>query len=904
MSNTLESLQTVAKYLARFSEQIKILNNSGEFSLNIVAENILIELFNETLGGNYVNVNNTIGRNFPGIDLLDKNNKIAIQITSQASLSKIKKTISSFFDNDLHTIANQLFVYVITDRQAKYSQVAIDKHINDCIQKLIKKRKVKSKSEVQFKFSGLDNVWDKKNFHDKLQAAANIDQQIRVAFYLQKQFGIIEEKANLKKYYQSLKNQYYDIVMNDDKGMTLNEVYVEPLFEVFRHSMHPLPKQESSEDFIGIKNISLNKYIVENLLNNVSIIPNLKKSNISIVLGYPGQGKTSFCKKVLNDYINTDNQKNIFFVKLKDITDGKNFVESPLTILLDFVCTQSEQNISKQSLKKSILILDGLDELYMKESMRLDDVERLCRELRRETESNKELKIIITSRYGYLETEKLIKDDILIFQLSSFNLNQQLEWLNKYLRFHPETWLSKEKIKALYPKKKYDENYLAELMGQPILLHLIATLNNEIGKDTTRSVVYNQLFTELIERNYSIDGPLENLRNFNKDDIRQLIREIAFGIHINGGDFISKKDALTLKGVQKYLNKFPNKDFKENLKGVMISFYFKESEKGVNEKSYAIEFLHRSFYEYMTAEKIVSTIEDKFLNKDQRGGYILEDDARALALFQELFSKEFSNEIVDNISELIDRIEITRKRELANRLFGFFEYSLKKDFLGDYNSEISDEPINIALNTFLGYWHFLMGLDENKNYLKNHYCGQKVANNLRILMNGYYSVSHRMNISNQDFTGLNLQNIYVIGSGGCVNTVFENAELGNSQFIDQYLNRVNLSNMGESYNVRFYDCTLIDCDLSGTSISGWVFENCSFHNVNFSSTEISSTQFINCKIIKGRKKDFQSIEGDRESLKSFLRIGARKYTNKVEVTFYQNGKFEVETISDFNSFLK
>jgi len=39
-------LQNIAKYLARFSEEVELLNNIGDFSINIHAENMLVTLLN------------------------------------------------------------------------------------------------------------------------------------------------------------------------------------------------------------------------------------------------------------------------------------------------------------------------------------------------------------------------------------------------------------------------------------------------------------------------------------------------------------------------------------------------------------------------------------------------------------------------------------------------------------------------------------------------------------------------------------------------------------------------------------------------------------------------------------------------------------------------------------------
>ena len=55
--NRQETLFRISQLLARFTEQVKILNSNGEFSINIHAENILINILNTIYACNLKNVN-------------------------------------------------------------------------------------------------------------------------------------------------------------------------------------------------------------------------------------------------------------------------------------------------------------------------------------------------------------------------------------------------------------------------------------------------------------------------------------------------------------------------------------------------------------------------------------------------------------------------------------------------------------------------------------------------------------------------------------------------------------------------------------------------------------------------------------------------------------------------------
>ena len=60
-------------------------------STNVVAETILCGLLNRMYDWNLVNAN-SISQNYPGVDLIDERNNIAVQVTSPSSRSPSPKS--------------------------------------------------------------------------------------------------------------------------------------------------------------------------------------------------------------------------------------------------------------------------------------------------------------------------------------------------------------------------------------------------------------------------------------------------------------------------------------------------------------------------------------------------------------------------------------------------------------------------------------------------------------------------------------------------------------------------------------------------------------------------------------------------------------------------------------------
>lgn len=122
-----ELLLLISKYFSRFCEQVRILNANGEFSINIHAENILIKILDIIYDSDFENVNYAEGKNYDSIDLRDKGSKFSIQITATSAIKKIKDTLTTYLQNGHQKTYNKLYILILTGRQEKYSQEAINK---------------------------------------------------------------------------------------------------------------------------------------------------------------------------------------------------------------------------------------------------------------------------------------------------------------------------------------------------------------------------------------------------------------------------------------------------------------------------------------------------------------------------------------------------------------------------------------------------------------------------------------------------------------------------------------------------------------------------------------------------------------------------------------------------------
>lgn len=109
-------LKDIAENLALLSREVSILNAVNLYDINIIAEDFFPGLLNLIYGYELKNVNH-LEKNAPAIDLVDAKNRIAIQVTSDNSSTKIKHTIEEFNKNQAYQLYDRLVVLILTQKK-------------------------------------------------------------------------------------------------------------------------------------------------------------------------------------------------------------------------------------------------------------------------------------------------------------------------------------------------------------------------------------------------------------------------------------------------------------------------------------------------------------------------------------------------------------------------------------------------------------------------------------------------------------------------------------------------------------------------------------------------------------------------------------------------------------------
>ena len=579
----------------------------------------------------------------------------------------------------------------------------------------------------------------KQHFLALMEKSEIVFQKLRL--YL-KSDSYAEMKEVLKKeaYRNQLKGYYTEPVWGDTEGMRLMDIYVEPHFEVHSYCFDKDDERirSRSDNFIKVeyKPQSLH-YFVDDWLHRKQVLElQSEKSNILFLFGYPGQGKTSFCKRLLFDTYTGDKalDKALHLIRLRDIGNVGDLLKNPAHVLREHIDEErdTKEKLSKKKFLKSVWLLDGLDELHQQNNLPQSSIENFCVKLIDLAAHNEHLQIIVTSRFGYIDLKRLKKEEALLLQLQTFNLEQQLQWLDNYQRFYPNCKLTPQKLQSIHQGE--DEKYerLQELTNQPILLQMLASSDYEIDEDAYLTDIYQKLFSIVIDRKWE-KSKLRKIKGLQPAVLHAFLQDIAFEIFQSPHEYLHKSRVEQLPYVKRFKAQLQENHLNSVLKGLMLAFYMKEVPRHTEDArpqeernyDYAIEFLHKSLQEYLTAEKIWRDLKKIFLDKEEEYGfkeYRLADGLPVLRELSKLFAaKRLSKEIMGYLIEIIQKDKNQKARnELAKRLHQNMSYLIQHDYLHRYEAsqKPATAPIRQSMNVFYGHWMVLMYLKiEPDNYL-------------------------------------------------------------------------------------------------------------------------------------------------------------------------------------------
>jgi len=611
-----------------------------------------------------------------------------------------------------------------------------------------------------------------------------------------------------------------------------------------------------------------------------------EEGELLLLHGTPGSGKSSLVK-MLAATLAAETDGLVVFIDLfrlhfSDKTDAFEVLEQHIKDKAPWFFDEAVQG-------KRLLILDGLDEIRHKP---YDNAEELLRGLSQNS-WDVTYSAILSGRTQIVD---FLSDKTSTAQLEMWPLyfREMLAEVNT-----AESAIERECVKSDLRKLYWDKLMTAfnvklkmpieddqfdELSDSPLLLFLVvwtlAHTGVEFNNLSSTADLYDAIFEHIYTRAYNRNSTKVS-RDFNKEEYKgyqQMLR------HLGGTAFV-KGDSRTVsaKDIYDYCKRMDATDLcnewirthkEDNPSKLVLLFFLREDQDIMNWEESEIEFIHKTFYEYLAARAVLELL---FLcsqdNKEavQKLFHLLSHNTLSgmvldfMAEIMKTGNRKIGGETVTDkaVGKYLSNVMCfwygkykpneNNKERMDSFLAGYaVPYSILKTQVENFEENIK-QLLKLITETKNGCCVDLSGLDFLEKYMP-----YWVFNNADMedcfMANSCLSGSYFRNcnlkgasvisaIADQaDFAGANLMKTEFM-SASLTAAVFSNCFCEGTEFL-----------YTEMEGVHFDGCTFNDVDFSSACLMAANFDNAVFKNVDFSYADLTRADLTNVTIEGGNWK--------------------------------------------------
>lgn len=770
-------------------------------------------------------------------------------------------------DAKIETVANYLQKYIVKDDKFK------DEYINEVLTRLLRMGKRIEKMQLEQQLFPEQIIAAVKESEQRINANTNTTmakESDRVISVVSDKIDSLaierfsepytgqETKHEFEKpKFKDVKTEYADkwnerLFLHrrpEDEDLTLEKTFVTPAYYLlntlfFQHNLHFI---EEITYFENEKTIDLEVYDnLKEALNQFVI-----DGRSMLILGQPGMGKSSIVCYLADKYIK---DPQVIIVKFKDLNIKKS-TDQNLTnksLLLDSIINYF--HCDKKGLENKTLILDGYDEIdsYFFNIDLFSDFFLSIREIIN-------FKILITSRENYIIKETHYFEKIIL--LLPFDAGK----IEKFAEN-----ITHDKLVSGYIINN-DNN---KVFGIPVILYMALASGVDLSKSVSRIGVYNKIFSlngGIFDRFYSQHNDSYEIGShtisYVKNAFYNILCNTAFYMFENFSD-----NSIPQNTYEKIIEdeRTKAKELLAKSSELDSPLWYDFPIENLYEKSGAISFIHKSFYEYFAAEyffAVIYSISKDIVKRNLYDNENKEECNKIISGLSNLFSQNaFSAEIVEYLQYKIntnfcnDEIEILRK---------FYIYIFKRMLARGMTYNLSQSIKHSTLQTecvifanmldFIHLW-IKYDLDQYIKFEKIEMDQISIYLKLLSLVNlpctrGVFKVidpssSTRLNLSHFNLDGINLKYITLI------NIDFKNTSLNNSD-----LDYITIIDSNFKY-AEFIGSSLIGANFSGSFFRETNFLNANISNAKFENSTVPDTIFYGCI---AKNTIFKNVSGFEEA---------------------------------------
>jgi Pentapeptide repeats (8 copies) len=423
-----------------------------------------------------------------------------------------------------------------------------------------------------------------------------------------------------------------------------------------------------------------------------------KQNRVMFVEAGPGRGKSVFCR-MFADWVRQHLHPvwTPVLIRLRDIaTLQKSFRETLKDAVNAGFASDDDWLMDRNT--RYLFFLDGFDELLMegRNSGGLELFLKQVGQFQRDCQQSSEMghRVLITGRTLALQgIERQMPDNLERVEIQVMDDELQQQWLSKW-----EALFGAEKTSSFQQflqDKCCPEQVKSELAREPLLLYLLAAMHRDEtlkvedfqGTNSTQAkiLIYNQAVNWLLTKQRS-DLLNRNLTELETEDLRRILTEAGLCVVQSGGEcapLVMIEERLKSDNSVKALLDEARKRIGDNpLRNALAAFYLQQGSKDGS-----VEFVHKSFGEFLCAERLKESLEEWTEPGKKRITFNTQDSQMDWEIYDLLGYGALTEEIVEYLIGLLttpavaEEQSLFRPVELFQRLENFYLRWCKGEFI-------------------------------------------------------------------------------------------------------------------------------------------------------------------------------------------------------------------------------
>ena len=389
-----------------------------------------------------------------------------------------------------------------------------------------------------------------------------------------------------------------------------------------------------------------------------------KQNQVMFVEAGPGRGKSVFCR-MFADWVRQHLHPvwTPVLIRLRDIPKLQNSFLQTLKEAVKADFTKDDGWLTDKN-TRYLFFLDGFDELLMegRSSGGLEDFLKQVAKFQEACQQSSEMghRVLITGRTLPLQgIERQMPDNLDRVKIQVMDNGLQQQWLSKW-----EAQFGAEKTSAFQQFLQDEccpEQVKSDLAREPLLLYLLAAMHRDgilkvedfQGTNSTQAkiLIYNQAVNWLLteQRSKLLNRALTELET---EDLRHILTEAGLCVVQSGGECahvaMIKERLKADSSVKALLEEAEKKINDDPLRNALAVFYLQQGSKDGS-----VEFVHKSFGEFLCAERLKESLEEWTRPGNKRIKFNTQDSQMDWEIYDLLGYGALTPEIVEYLMGLL-----------------------------------------------------------------------------------------------------------------------------------------------------------------------------------------------------------------------------------------------------------